>query len=194
MRAVGLTGGIGSGKTFVASLFNKLGIPVYDADSAAKQLMNTNSELKHQLQQLLGDDIYTKEENLDRKKMSNLIFNNDELRKKVNALVHPQVQLDFEKWLTLQNAPFILKESAIMYEAGADKGLDTVICVTAPVELRIKRTVARDNSDVAKVHAIIQAQMDDETRNRKCAFVIVNDDQVALLPQVLSVYQKLLNG
>lgn len=194
MKAVGITGGIGSGKTFVASLFHELGIPVYDADSAAKTLMHTNPILKNELQQLLGKDIYTSDGNLNRNKMSELIFHDSTLRLKVNALVHPQVQLDFEKWITEQKSPFVLKESAILFEAGADKGLDTVICVTAPAEIRIKRTVERDKSDVAKVNAIVQAQMDDELRNKKCAFVILNDGKAALLPQVLAVHEKILNS
>ncbi|MEZ5067034.1 MAG: dephospho-CoA kinase [Bacteroidia bacterium] len=194
MKAVGITGGIGSGKTFVASLFHELGIPVYDADTAAKLLMNSDSKLKNGLQQLLGHSLYDADGNLHRKKMSELIFNDSTLRLKVNALVHPCVQLDFEKWITEQQAPFVLKESAILFEAGADKGLDTVICVTAPVDLRIKRTVERDKSDIAKVTAIMQAQMDDELRNKKCAFVILNDGKTALLPQVLAVYEKILNG
>ncbi len=194
MKAVGITGGIGSGKTFVASLFHELGIPVYDADSAAKTLMHTNPILKNELQQLLGKDIYTSDGNLNRKKMSELIFNDSTLRLKVNVLVHPRVQLDFEKWVTEQKAPFVMKESAILFEAGADKGLDTVICVTAPAEIRIKRTVERDKSDVAKVNAIVQAQMDDELRNTKCAFVILNDGKAALLPQVLAVHEKILNS
>lgn len=194
MKAVGITGGIGSGKTFVAKLFHELGIPVYDADSAAKILMYNNHILKNELQQLLGNDIYTSDGNLNRKKMSELIFNDSTLRLKVNALVHPCVQLDFEKWITEQKAPFVLKESAILFEAGADKGLDTVICVTAPKELRIKRTVERDKIDVAKVNTIVQAQMDDELRNKKCAFVILNDGKAALLPQVLAVHEKILNG
>ncbi|MBX3105634.1 MAG: dephospho-CoA kinase [Bacteroidetes bacterium] len=194
MKAVGITGGIGSGKTFVASLFHELGIPVYDADTAAKLLMNSDSKLKNGLQQLLGHSLYDADGNLNRKKMSELIFNDSTLRLKVNALVHPCVQLDFEKWITEQQAPFVLKESAILFEAGADKGLDTVICVTAPVDLRIKRTVERDKSDIAKVTAIMQAQMDDELRNKKCAFVILNDGKTALLPQVLAVYEKILNG
>lgn len=194
MKAVGITGGIGSGKTFVASLFHELGIPVYDADTAAKLLMNSDSKLKNDLQQLLGHSLYDADGNLNRKKMSELIFNDSTLRLKVNALVHPCVQLDFEKWITEQQAPFVLKESAILFEAGADKGLDTVICVTAPVDLRIKRTVERNKSDIAKVTAIMQAQMDDELRNKKCAFVILNDGKTALLPQVLAVYEKILNG
>ncbi len=194
MKAVGITGGIGSGKTFVAKLFHELGIPVYDADSAAKMLMHNNPILKNELQQLLGKDIYSSDGNLNRKKMSELIFNDSTLRLKVNALVHPQVQLDFEKWITEQKAPFVLKESAILFEAGADKGLDTVICVTAPKELRIKRTVERDKIDVAKVNTIVQSQMDDELRNKKCAFVILNDGKAALLPQVLAVHEKILNG
>ena len=126
--------------------------------------------------------------------MSELIFNDSTLRLKVNVLVHPRVQLDFEKWVTEQKAPFVMKESAILFEAGADKGLDTVICVTAPAEIRIKRTVERDKSDVAKVNAIVQAQMDDELRNTKCAFVILNDGKAALLPQVLAVHEKILNS
>ena len=175
-------------------MFHELGIPVYDADTAAKLLMNSDSKLKNGLQQLLGHSLYDADGNLNRKKMSELIFNDSTLRLKVNALVHPCVQLDFEKWITEQQAPFVLKESAILFEAGADKGLDTVICVTAPVDLRIKRTVERDKSDIAKVTAIMQAQMDDELRNKKCAFVILNDGKTALLPQVLAVYEKILNG
>lgn len=194
MKAVGITGGIGSGKTFVANIFHTLGIPVYDADSAAKELMNSDLKLKSGLQKLLGMDIYNADGQLNRKKMSELIFNNVELRKKVNALIHPQVQINFENWINKQHAPFVLKESAIMFESGAYKNLDAIICVSAPVALRIERATTRDNSDITKVTSIINAQMDEETRNKKCAFVILNDGMTALLPQVISVYNKIVSG
>jgi dephospho-CoA kinase len=192
MHKVGITGGIGSGKSIVSKMFLQLGAAVYDADSAAKRLMVTHEHLISQLKQNFGNDIYVDDKTLNRKKLSDLIFADDKNRLLINSLVHPAVASDFDAWCKKQNAPYVLKEAAILFESGAHVGLSQNICVDAPLELRIARVMHRDNTTREKVLSIIQSQLSDEERKSKCDFVIVNDDETALLPQVLRLHEGFL--
>lgn len=190
MKKIGITGGIGSGKTFVANIFKNLGIPVYDADTAAKQLMN-HEPLRSQLKQLFGNSIYNEQGELNRPVLASLIFNDEKKLDAVNALVHPAVAEHFNEWCNNQKADYILKEAAIMFESGANKELDAVICVSASETVRIERAMKRDNTSAEKIKAIIAKQLNEEDRNKRCNYLIKNDGTEPLLPQVLKIHDLL---
>ncbi|MBK8610912.1 MAG: dephospho-CoA kinase [Chitinophagaceae bacterium] len=191
MIKVGLTGGIGSGKTTVAKAFEVLGIPVYYADEAAKRLMNDHDTLKQKIKTTFGDNAY-REGKLDRKYLSAVVFNNPEKLALLNSLVHPATLQDAERWMKLQSAPYAIKEAALIFESGAQEHLDYVIGVTAPAPLRILRTMQRDGITREEVIARMDKQMDDNIKMKLCDFVIKNDEQEMLLPQVHALHEKLL--
>ena len=191
MLKIGITGGIGSGKSTVAKVFEVLGIPVYYADDAAKRLMNEDQELKEKIQLQFGNDVY-KDGKLDRKHLSEIVFNNPEKLQVLNALVHPATLKDAEKWMQNQSTAYSLKEAALIFESGAHEHLDFVIGVTAPAPLRIQRTMQRDGITREDVIARMDKQMDETIKMKLCDFVIKNDEQEMLLPQVLELHEKLL--
>lgn len=188
---VGLTGGIGSGKTIVAKVFNALGVPVFYADKAAKQCMQEDEALKQKLQTTFGTAIY-KEGVLQRTALAQIIFNNEAALQQVNALVHPAVQQRFEQWCLEQNTPYVLKEAAILFESGSDKGLDAVVCVSAPEALRIQRVVQRDGVQEEQVQARINKQWPQDKKIAQSDYHICNDDKSLLMPQILKVHQAIL--
>ncbi|MBK7885660.1 MAG: dephospho-CoA kinase [Chitinophagaceae bacterium] len=189
MIKVGITGGIGSGKTTVAKIFEVLGIPVYYADEAAKRLMNEDVELKKKLQQEFGQDIYTNGI-LERATLANMVFNNPEKLKKLNNIVHPATIADADKWMRLQSSP-CHQRSSIDFESGAQKDLDYVIGVYAPTAMRIRRAMTRDKITKEDVEARMNKQIDDTIKMRLCDFVITSDEQQLLILQVLAVHDKL---
>lgn len=192
MKIVGLTGGIGSGKTTVAKQFQALGIPVYIADDEAKKLMNRSKIIKRKLIALFGDEAY-KDNTLNRPFLADKIFNNAENLEKMNAVVHPKVASHFKNWLKKQIAPYVLKESAILFENGAYKDCDLIITVTAPLELRKKRILKRDNTTLEKIQAIINNQWSDESKISKSHFVITNKDLEETKQQVQLTHNKIVN-
>lgn len=172
-RIIGLTGGIGSGKTTVANYIKSFGIPVYIADDAAKEVMETE-EAVLEIKKEFGEDVFENGK-LDRKKISKLVFNNPEKLQKLNAIVHPLVKRHFEEWLKKHhNAPFIVKEAAILFESGTYKNCDSIITVIAPIEDRIKRVMQRDNTDRKSVLERMKNQWTDAERIAKSDFVIYN--------------------
>ena len=188
MKVIGITGGIGSGKSFVASIFSQLGIPVYDADSHAKPFMTTDPSIIKGLTENFGKTIYESNGALNKKLLSDLIFADENARLKVNSIVHPAVAIHFETWKDQHfRKPYVIKESAILFEANADKGIDFSICVTAPIDLRKERIKARDHSTNDKIQSIINNQMEEGERNSKCNFVVVNDNITPLLPQIIEL-------
>lgn len=191
MLRIGITGGIGSGKTTVSHVFEVLGIPVYYADDAAKRIMNEDDILKDKIQQAFGNEIY-RDGRLDRKLLAEIVFNNPEKLSKLNAIVHPATLQDAANWMQRQTSPYALKEAALIFESGAQEQLDYVIGVTAPAPLRILRTMQRDNITREAVIARMDKQMDEVIKMKLCDFVIVNDEQQKLIPQVLQVHEKLL--
>ena len=192
MIKVGLTGGIGSGKSTIAKVFEVLGIPVYYADDAAKKLMNTDEELKKKIQLQFGNDAY-KDGKPDRKHLSEIVFNNPEKLQLLNALVHPATLKDAEKWMQNQSTAYSLKEAALIFESGSHEHLDYVIGVTAPTPLRIQRTMQRDGLTREEVIARMDKQMDETIKMKLCDFVIKNDEQEMLISQVLQLHEKLLS-
>ena len=188
---VGLTGGIGSGKSMVARIFEVLGIPVYYADEAARQLQNNDPELKRGIIGLFGPQAY-REGKLDRKYISGLVFLNKEKLDQLNALVHPATIHDAGRWMKQQTAPYAIKEAALIFESGSQRDLDYVIGVTAPESLRIKRTMQRDSISAEEVIKRMENQMQDRIKMRLCDFVIHNDEHQLLIPQVLGIHEKLM--
>ena len=188
MIKIGLTGGIGSGKSTVAHIFETLGIPVYYADVASKRLMNEDDELKNKIKSVFGEESYVNGL-LNRKYLSDIVFSDPEKTKLLNAMVHPATIKDAEAWMQTQTTPYVIKEAALIFESGSNKDLDYVIGVKSPAELRIKRAMTRDNITAAQVQARMDRQMDEEEKMRLCDYVIVNDEHQMLIPQVLALHE-----
>ncbi|HEU4552909.1 MAG TPA: dephospho-CoA kinase [Chitinophaga sp.] len=192
MLKIGITGGIGSGKSTVAKIFELLGIPVYYADAAAKDIMNRDPELKAQVQQHFGADMYDSSGQLDRKRLGGIVFNDQEKLELLNSLVHPATIRDSEQWALQQKSPYVLKEAALLFESAAFHYLDKVIGVSAPQSLRILRVMQRDKVTRNDVLARMHKQIDDSIKMRLCDYVIYNDEQQMVIPQVLRVHEQLL--
>jgi dephospho-CoA kinase len=190
MIKVGITGGIGSGKSTVAKVFAMLGIPVYAADEAGKRLMNENMQLKEQVKFFFGEAAYTNGM-LNRKYLADIVFNNEEKLAQLNAVVHPATLKDADEWMNSQHSPYALKEAAIMFESGAHEHLDYVIGVFAPAALRIQRAMQRDGSSKEQVIARMSRQINETIKMRLCDFIIYNDEQQLLIPQVLQLHDTL---
>ena len=189
-KVLGLTGGIGSGKTTVAKIFKSLNVPVYNADQAAKILMNTSKELKHKIKQLLGEDAY-KQNELNKEFISEKIFNNKVLLTNINALVHPEVTLDFNSWLSIQTSAYVVKEVAVLFETAAEDQFDYILTVTAPEALRIKRIIERDHTSLAKIKAVMSNQLQDSEKTAKSDFMILNIDWDDTQKQVYDIHNKI---
>ena len=189
---VGLTGGIGSGKSLVASVFELYRIPVYYADSRARVLMQSDSGLRSQIRSLLGDEAYVNDR-LNRAFVASRVFQDEGLLQGLNALVHPAVGKDFEQWSKQVRSPhgYILKEAALIFEAGSYKELDKVIMVWAPEALRVKRVMERDQVSAEDVNARMQNQWSDDRKAKLSDVVIVNDNSAPLLRQIEDVHKLL---
>ncbi|MBZ4191791.1 dephospho-CoA kinase [Niabella beijingensis] len=191
MLKIGITGGIGSGKTLVAAVFHTLGIPVYDADAAAKRLMNTSPEIREQITGLFGADSY-KTGQLDRGWLASKVFGDPEKLKQLNQIVHPVTIRDSQEWFAQQTSPYAIKEAAIFFETGSDRYVDYMIGVTAPEALRIRRAMERSHITEAQVRERMKQQMDEAEKMRRCHFVIDNGGSVPLIAQVMDIHKKLL--
>ncbi len=192
MLKVGITGGIGSGKTLVCQIFKTLGIPIYHADFEAKQLYYNHPQLKQELIQNFGQEFYISDTEINKSFARNLLQDNH-TRALFNGIVHPKVFQHFENWVLAQNAPYVIKEAAILFESGANKTVDLVIGVIAPDSLRIKRVMKRDNLHENQVKQILSIQLSNNELQEKCDFIINNDEQHSLILQVKEVHQKLLD-
>ncbi|MDU8887301.1 dephospho-CoA kinase [Yeosuana sp. MJ-SS3] len=191
MIIVGLTGGIGSGKTTVAEKFKALGIPIYIADEEAKKLMKSSKIIKRKLKSLFGEETYLNDD-LNRPFIANKIFNNKDLLDKMNAIVHPRVKRHFERWLNKQTSIYVIKESAILFENNLQEQCDFVILVTAPKRLRINRLIERDYTTKEKIEAIMSNQLSDEEKIKRSDFVITNTTLESTYKQVETIHKKLL--
>ncbi|HYK44076.1 MAG TPA: dephospho-CoA kinase [Parafilimonas sp.] len=191
MLKIGLTGGMGSGKTIVSRIFSVLGVPVFYADDAAKTVMNEDPELKQKIMSLFGAEAYL-EDQLNRKYISSIVFNDPFKLEQLNVLVHPVTIAAADKWMQEQTSPYVIKEAALMFEAGAAAHLDYVIGVFAPQAMRIQRAMQRDGITREQALARINNQVDDNIKMKLCDFVIVNDEQQPVLPQVLKLHEKFL--
>lgn len=175
MKVVGLTGGIGSGKTTVAGMFADLGIPVYIADEEAKILTDTSPEIRAELTALLGAQAYT-QQGMDRKYVASKVFNDKDLLAAVNAIIHPRVAVHFQEWFEKQQAPYVIKEAAILFESGSYKSCDLIILVTAPKGVRIERVKARDRISEAEITSRMENQWSDEEKRKLADMTIENID------------------
>jgi len=187
---VGLTGGIGSGKTTVAKIFEILGVPVYDADASTKNLYETNFELRQALMHHFGADIYT-DAGLNRSKLSGIVFSNPQKLDLLNTLVHPLTIKDAEEWMNRQNTPYVIKEAALIFEAGSARELDLIIGVQAPEHIRIHRAMERDGVTREEVINRMRSQIDEDIKMKLCDFIIKNDEQLLVIPQVLEIHKEL---
>ncbi len=195
MLKIGITGGIGSGKSTLCQVFEKLGTPVYYADPRAKRLMIKHQGIRQGLIALFGDKIYMPDGQLNRQKLAQIIFNDAEALKKVNQIVHPRVQEDFINWTkNFNHQPYVIKEAAILFESRSHEKLDASILVHAPENLRIKRVIKRDRVDEQAVRARMKNQWTDEEKLKLADFVIYNDGLQLLMPQVLDLHQKFSQG
>jgi dephospho-CoA kinase len=191
---VGITGGIGSGKTTVCKIFEVLGVPVYYADDQAKQLMMTHPELIKKIKSLFGEAAYYTDGSLNRPYIAHLAFNNAHLLAQLNAAVHPIVQEDADQWHQKQQAPYTLKEAALLFESGSFRNLNKIIAVYAPVEVRIQRVMQRDQVSKSQVMSRIEKQLSDADKIQLADFVVTNNGQSPLIPQIQHIHQRLLQS
>lgn len=193
MIVVGLTGGIGSGKTTVSNMFKDLGVPVYIADIEAKNLMKTSKVIKQKLIELFGPKAYENDE-LNRTFIASKIFNDDSYLKKMNAIIHPKVANHFKKWLQKQTSKYVIKEAAIIFEHNMQSQYDYVITVIANEEDRISRILVRDNTTKDKIVSIMKHQLSDEEKVKLSDFVIINDKREHTKEQVLNIHNSILKN
>jgi dephospho-CoA kinase len=196
---IGITGGIGSGKSTIANIFANLGVPVFDADATAKFLMNTNSIIKEKLIATFGANVYMRvneqsdEQVLNKAYLSKQVFENPNQLALLNAIVHPITIQAAADWAATQHAPYVIKEAALFFESGSLTGVSRVIGVSAPKSLRIHRVMKRENCTKEAVEQRMKHQIDDTLKMKLCDWVIVNDDQQLVLPQVIAVHEKILS-
>ena len=186
MKKIGLTGGIGVGKTYVSKIFQKMGIPIFNADEQAKKCMVDDANLKEAVQLAFGENMYLKGV-LQKDALAKIVFNNTEALAELNALVHPIVKQKFEDWCSLQSTSMVIKEAAILFESDAHVGLDAVVCVSAPEKLRISRVQKRDGNSVEQIQSRMSKQMPQAEKEELADFLIFNDQVQLLLPQVLAI-------
>ncbi len=191
MLRIGLTGGIGSGKSTVARIFETLGIPVFYADAEARRLLDSDEMLMRSIQEAFGKESYV-DGRYNIPYMSAKVFADPSLLERLNALVHPRTIAAAEEWMTGQNAPYAVKEAALIFESGSEKHLDRIIGVTAPEALRIRRVMQRDGLSREQVIQRINRQMDETRKMERCDYLLRNDEEEPLLPQVLALHEKLL--
>lgn len=184
---IGITGGIGSGKSVVSWLLEMMGVPVYISDVEAKRLMHTDEVVRRELIALVGEDVYQGGQ-LNRPLLASYMFGHPQRMEKINRIVHPQVKADFRRWVAEHShVDWVAMESAILIEAGFREEVDFLVTVYAPLEVRVERAVKRDSSTRELVLKRIQSQMSDEEKKQKADFVIVNDNETSLIPQVLEL-------
>lgn len=191
MLKIGITGGIGSGKSTVSSIFKVLGIPVFDADTYAKSIMQTDEILKKAVIELLGESSYQNGQ-LNRKWIADIVFKDPTQLEKLNALIHPATIRAGEEWSARQNSPYTIKEAALFFESGSAEGMDYIIGVYAPQHIRMNRVMQRDGISREEVLHRMKRQIQEEVKMRLCDFVIINDDQHLLIPQVLQLHQNFI--
>jgi dephospho-CoA kinase len=188
---LGVTGGIGSGKTSVCRVFSTLGVPIFSADAEAKRIMENDNGIIFRLNSIAGKDLYPGGI-LDRAELAALIFNDNTLLEKVNSLVHPLVLDHFRKWENEQYSPYVIMEAAILFESGASKLVDRIAVVVAPAEERISRVIHRNNLTRDQVLQRMRNQIDDETRIKLSDYVIHNAENDMIIPAILKIHEELL--
>ncbi len=209
-KIIGLTGGIGSGKSIVAKVFANMGVPVFDADASAKQIMNTSEEIKEKLIAAFGENVYTpsiesasenndiasagKQFILNKAYLSNIVFSDSHQLAILNSIVHPVTIKAAMDWANMQTTPYVIKEAALFFESGSSQGIHKIIGVSAPKSLRIHRVMKRDQCLKEEVEKRMLNQIDESLKMKLCDWVIVNDDQQLLLPQIVALNEKILSS
>ena len=194
MLKIGITGGIGSGKTTVCKIFELLGIPVFYADPVAKEVMHTDDELKQGIISTFGIESFSEKGVLNRKFIADIVFYDEKALESLNALVHPAVFRAFDKWLlSHRNAPYVMKEAALLFESGSYKMCTHSILVTAPEKIKVRRVMQRDGITEDEVRLRMLRQFSDEEKEKLSDFTIVNDENTLLIPQVLKLHEHFLS-
>ncbi|TVQ78854.1 MAG: dephospho-CoA kinase [Flavobacteriales bacterium] len=188
---VGITGGIGSGKTTVAKIFEKMGIPIYIADEKSRERTATDPRIKSYIQETYGDELFDSDGSLKRKALGEIVFPDKDKLKALNEVIHPIVAEDFKEWLAQQNAPYILKEAAVLFESGTYNDCDYIIVVIAPRELRIKRVMERSGLTREEIESRMNHQWSDDDKIALSDFVIRNGEDDALMPQIFEIHEDL---
>lgn len=191
MFTAGLTGGIGSGKSTVAGVFRVLGVPVFVADEESRNLLESDDAVRSRMKAAFGDGMYPGGV-LDRRALARVVFNDRDALARLNAIAHPAVREAFQRWASLQRAPYVVLEAALLVDTGWARALDHLVTVNAPEELRVRRVMARDGVDAGKVRARMRNQLDEDARLAAADDVIVNDDTRLVIPQVLQLHERLL--
>ncbi|MCF8235838.1 MAG: dephospho-CoA kinase [Bacteroidales bacterium] len=193
MKKVGLTGGMGSGKSTVAEIFKVFGVPVFFADDEGKKCLG-QEDVKNKIVQEFGQNILDDKQDIDRKALAGIVFNDEKALKKLNNIIHPEVEKRFKTWLSKnQDEDYIIHEAAILFESGFYKMFDKIIAVSAPEEVRIKRLVKRDQSEAESLRRRMRFQLSEKERNSKSDFVIYNDGEQLIIPQTLRIHNTLKN-
>jgi dephospho-CoA kinase len=190
-KRLGVTGGIGSGKTTVCRIFRVLGVPVFVADNVARDLMEDDPEIRAAINLIAGMDLYASG-SLNRKELARLIFNRPELLRRVNAAVHPAVLRHFDEWASVSDAPYVIMEAAILFESGADNLVDRVVTISAPVEERIARVMGRNDLTREEVIRRINNQLEDEEREEQSYYILNNADNEMIIPEILKIHEDML--
>ena len=193
MIKVAITGGIGTGKTTISSMFSDNGVPVFNSDDIAKEIMNKNSLLRNEIITAFGDKAYD-ENKLNREYISDLVFNNETLLKKINSIVHPYVTEEFNSWIEKQESKYIIYESAIIFENQAEDFFDKIICVTSSEENVISRIIKRNNFSADKIKSIINKQLPNDVKIQKSDYVIENTNTSKLPDKVLEIHNDIMGS
>ncbi len=188
MKKIGLTGGIGSGKTTISKVFKLLKVPIYYSDKAAKNIIRKNSYVKNQIFKRFGKQVMTNN-TIDNRKLSILLFNDKKKIKIINNIIHPLVKKDFNKWCEKKKNKYIIKESALLFSSNSHLELDEIIFIKSPIELRIKRVMKRDNRTKKQVESIIKNQNSDEFLKENCKYIIFNNEEKFLTPQIIKLHK-----
>jgi dephospho-CoA kinase len=188
--SVGITGGIGTGKSTICRILGIMGYPVFYSDTAAKEILSSNTDVRNQIIELFGSKTYIGN-NPNKEYLAQMVFNDAKKLEQLNQIIHPAVRNQFKEWTQNQNSNFVFNEAAILFESGSYKNFSKTILVTSPTELRIERLLKRDQSTVEKIKSRMQNQWSDEQKIPLADFVIVNDEKTLILPQVLAILKKL---
>ena len=190
MLKIGITGGIGSGKTTICQIFETFGIPVFYADTVAKQIMYTDNKLKLNIQKAFGEDVYTTQGDLNRKHLASMVFNNVEKLNILNSLVHPAVYMAFDNWVICQtNTPYVIKEAALLFESESYKMCHYTVLVKSPVNLKTPRIMQRDGISLDEVNLRMSRQFTDNHKEEMANFIVLNNEQKLLVPQVVNLHE-----
>ena len=191
MKRIGITGGIGVGKTYVSNILKKLDYPVYNSDEVSKKIINTNVELIQLIKNEFGDDIYNADNKLNSSRLSSLVFSDKLILTKINSIVHPFIFDDFKLWCLGQSSDIVFKEAAILFESGANNDLDAVICISADENLRIERIKKRDNRSEEDIRLIISSQLDQGKKEEISDYKIINNGKASLLLQINEILKNI---